>query len=353
MKIAKTLLLSSIALLMLGGVAMGIPLHKIVLKSTVFIKNQYGNVGTGFLMTKKLDGKKRGTFLITNKHVLRKDTSGPYSKFIEVRFYAKSKSDSDQKIKWIRVPILAANNKFHEIVFMHPNKSVDIAGMLISALVNQYSNDIDFTSLSENNILTREVAQQELIDAGEDLLILGYPAGIFSETNYLPLVKSGLLSSSSSEDLYLKLGDSSEIKGKVYLVDGALFGGNSGGPVFIKPRWKAEKKKDGHGQTVKLGEGLPLYLLGVNSSSIQLSEKVYTRIFESKDISVTTQNKTARKKVEKDKTGEYIEIEKQIMLNVVFSSEYVSDIFNNYVEWHKARVSEKQNKEIEEKVESK
>ncbi|MFH0795875.1 MAG: hypothetical protein V2A65_02315 [Candidatus Omnitrophota bacterium] len=63
-----------------GGMTMAdIPLQKVILKSTVYIKNEYGNVGTGFLISKKVEGEKQGTFLITNKHVLRKDGEGDYS----------------------------------------------------------------------------------------------------------------------------------------------------------------------------------------------------------------------------------------------------------------------------------
>ncbi|MFH0795874.1 MAG: hypothetical protein V2A65_02310 [Candidatus Omnitrophota bacterium] len=182
--------------------------------------------------------------------------------YIDVRFYKRDPKESEQKIEWIKIPILQNNNTFTEIVLMHPEESVDIVGILISGFINQLSDKINFTHLEDDVVLTREIAQRECIDAGEDLFILGYTAGIFSETNYLPLVKPGLLSSSSSEDLSITLKDG-VIKGKIYLVDSSLFGGNSGGPVFIKPRWKVTREKDGSKQTVHLGESLPLYLLGV------------------------------------------------------------------------------------------
>lgn len=218
---------------------------------------------------------------------------------------------------------------------MHPQEEVDIAGILISPLINQFQDRINFTKLGEDSILYRETAQKELIDAGEDLLILGYPGGIFSENNYLPLVKTGLLASSSSEDLYLKLG-AKEIKGKIYLIEGSLFGGNSGGPVFVKIREKVERKEDGLHQTVKIGEYIPMYLLGVHSSSIQLKEKIYTKVFDEVDSSKISTKENIDKKIAKDAAGEYIEIEKEIMLNVVFSSEYLNDIFDVYLRQYEA-----------------
>lgn len=335
MKSFKKFLLTTLLFCIWGGVAMGIPLQKVILKSTVYIKNSFGNVGTGFLIAKAVGENKQGTFLITNKHILRKNGDGEFAKFIEVRFYAK---DQKKAVEWIPIPILLDNGKFTHFVFMHPQEEVDIVGILISPFINKFQDKIDFTNLGEDVILTRETAQKELIDAGEDLLILGYPGGIFSENNYLPLIKSGLLASSSSEDLYLKLGEK-EIKGKIYLVEGSLFGGNSGGPVLVKIREKVERKEDGLTQTVKLGEYIPIYLLGVQSSSIQLKEKIYTRVFDQGDSDKISTKENVDKKPAKDVVGEYIEIEKEIMLNVVFSAEYIKDIFDLYIKW-----SEKQQK---------
>lgn len=307
-----------------------IPLQKIILKSTVYIKNEFGNVGSGFLISKKMGENRSAVFLITNKHVLRKDGDGDYSRYIDVRFYKKDPKDNESAIQWSRIPILGRKDKFSEIVFMHPEEQIDIVGISINDLVNRFSSIIDFINFRDDNILTREIAQKEAIDAGEDLLVLGYTAGIFSKNNYLPLVKSCLLSSSSSEDLAITLGDKI-IKGKIYLVDGSLFGGNSGGPVIIKSRWKITREKDGIHQNVNLGEGLPLYILGVQSQSIQLNEKIYTRIFGQEETPLITSRKNVDKRVEKDDRGEYIPVDKDIMLNIVFSAEYINDIFDMFM----------------------
>jgi hypothetical protein len=298
----------------------------------MYIRNSFGNAGTGFLIAKAVGEGIGGTFLITNKHILRKNGDGEFAKFIEVRFYAK---DQKKAIEWIRIPVLQDNGKFTDIVFMHPQEEVDIVGILISPLVNQSRDRINFTKLGEDSILTRETAQKELIDAGEDLLILGYPGGIFSENNYLPLVKTGLLASSSSEDLYLKLG-AKEIKGKIYLIEGSLFGGNSGGPVFVKVRERVVREEDGLHQTVNTTEYIPMYLLGVQSSSIQLKEKIYTRVFDEAVSAKISTKENVDKRVAKDAAGEYIEIEKEIMLNVVFSSEYIKDILDAYLKRYEA-----------------
>lgn len=315
-----------------GGIAMSIPLPKVLLYSTVYIKNSFGNVGTGFLIAKNVKESKQGVFLITNKHILRKNGNGEFTKFIEVRFYAKNQGKS---VEWVRIPILLDDGRFTYFVFMHPQEEVDVVGILMSPFIKQFQDKLNFTKLGEDLILSREVAQKKLIDAGEDLLILGYPGGIFSENNFLPLVKNGLLASSSSEDLYLKLG-TKEINGKIYLIEGSLFGGNSGGPVFVKIREEVERKEDGLHQTVKIGKYIPMYLLGIQSSSIQLKEKIYTRVFNEADNTKISTKENTDKKVAKDATGEYIEIEKEIMLNVVFSSEYIKDIFDVFLKQYEA-----------------
>jgi len=315
----------------------GIPLQKKILKSTVYIKNEFENVGTGFLISKKLTENSNSLFLITNKHVLRKNGDGNYSKYIQVRFYRKNPQENEPIITWVKIPILDEKNNFTEIVFMHPEEQVDIVGIAIGGLVNQFSSFIDFVHFSDDAILTRAKTQKEAIDAGEDLLVLGYTAGIFSENNYLPLVKMCLLASSSAEDLSISIGNKL-IKGKIYLVDGALFGGNSGGPVIIKPRWKVTRD-DTH-QNVNLGEGLPPYILGVQSQSIQLNEKIYTRIFGSEEAPSTAAKHNFDNKIEKDDKGEYIQLNKDIMLNIVFSAEYINDIFDLFLK----RLSQTQEK---------
>ena len=314
---------------------MSIPLQKVILKSTVYIKNSFGNVGTGFLISKSVEENRKGLFLITNKHMLRKDGAGEYTKSIDVRFYA---IDQAKGVEWVRIPVLLDDNQFANIVFMHPKEEIDIVGILISPIAAQMQDRISFMNLGEDTIVTREISQKEYIDSGEDLVVLGYPAGIFSENNYLPLMKSGLLASSSSEDLLLKLGNK-EIKGKIYLVEGALFGGNSGGPVLVKVRERIKREEDGLRQTVQIGQYLPIYLLGVQSSSIQLKEKIYTRIFEGGESSKITTQTNIDKKVIKDSAGEYIELDKEVMLNVVFSAEYLNDIFDLYLERFKLKPS--------------
>ena len=48
LRFLKTILLTVLIFSISGGEVMSIPLQKVILKSTVYIKNSFGNVGTGF-----------------------------------------------------------------------------------------------------------------------------------------------------------------------------------------------------------------------------------------------------------------------------------------------------------------
>ncbi len=303
-----------------------IPLHFEILKSVVYIKNSFNQVGTGFLISKKMSNDKSTVFLITNKHVLQNKETGEFSQSIAVRFYLKQSGTSDGRIKWVSFPIFNNDKKIRDRIFLHPEESVDIAGLIVTDILVSHP-ELEPMSIPESAILTRERMEQEVINAGENVFILGYPAGIFSSANFLPLVKSGIISSATNEDLLLTL-EKTTIKGKIFLVEAALFGGNSGGPVLIKPRWKVTKDKETLRQSVSLGEGLPLSLLGVNSGSIHLTDKIYTRVISELMISSDVVSSVIQNsEIKKDEKGEYIELKQDVMLNIVFSAEYLSDIF--------------------------
>ena len=310
------LVLFFIALAPLDSVAM--PIQKVVLKSTVFLKNPYGNVGTGFLIsTQSYDGG-QAVFLITNKHILRKDRVGPYSPFIDVRFYKReAEGEKDGSVAWVRIPLLNNKKELNDLVFLHPEDKVDIVGVFINSFVEKHSKEIEFVNLGSDLILTREKAMKEAIDVGEDVHILGYPVGIFSQSNYLPLVKSGVLSTSTADDLTLTL--DSEFRGKIYLVEASLFSGNSGGPVIVKHRWKIKRDPETLQQKMLIGQGIPPYLVGICGGSIQMKDKMIVQ--------------------EPNKGNRYIEIEKDIMLNIVYSAEYILDIFTSYQKRFEDKIS--------------
>lgn len=301
-----------------------IPFEGRILRSVIYIQNSCGKFGTGVLISHKTpEGDRISLFIITNKHVLQ-DEKRAFCDYIIVRFYNKPEVETQSKIVNVKIE-LKYNGELSNRVFLHPEKQVDLVGILINDLTQSIQR-IDYVTLDENLLLTRDKIIDEVIEIGENVLVLGYPAGVYSQENYLPVAKSGIIASSPYENLTLQFGKE-VIKGKIILVDSALFGGSSGGPVFIKPRWKVEKDRRSGKQTVQLGTGIPTYLLGIQSSAIESNEKIYTRIIKNSETSSQVSDTTV---VEKDEKGEYFYLSKPIMLNLVFSAEYIFDIFKEF-----------------------
>ncbi|MEA2527316.1 MAG: hypothetical protein QOF73_4543, partial [Thermomicrobiales bacterium] len=96
----------------------------------------------------------------------------------------------------------------------------------------------------------------EEADAVEDVLIFGYPDGLYDEINLTPLVRKGITATSPTLDYCGK----SEV-----LIDAAVFPGSSGSPVFVWRPADAENPE----RELPLG----MYFLGVLSSGFQMRQE--------------------------------------------------------------------------------
>ncbi len=111
----------------------------------------------------------------------------------------------------------------------YPPKYVDNLGWFFSEKYDLscrflvYSDSADFVEIDSTDYLG-----VDSLDAGANVLVIGFPLGLRSEKYANPLVRHGIVSRA----------DSSEI-----LVDAFVFPGNSGGPVLYLP-------------TIKIGGGL-------------------------------------------------------------------------------------------------
>ena len=107
----------------------------------------------------------------------------------------------------------------------HPEAEVDLCAMPIAPilnLLNQQQKKLFFISI-DNSLLP---TQNELIDLRhvEDILMVGYPNGLWDEVNNMPLFRKGITSTHPKMDWNGK---------KEILIDAACFPGSSGSPVFL------------------------------------------------------------------------------------------------------------------------
>lgn len=95
-------------------------------------------------------------------------------------------------------------------------------GHIFEELRSKYKKTPFVASISDDLILSNE--EYEQLDAIEDVIMIGYPVGLFDEFNNMPLVRRGITATHPARNFNnLNLG----------LVDIACFKGSSGSPIFI------------------------------------------------------------------------------------------------------------------------
>jgi S1-C subfamily serine protease len=233
----------------------------IVLSQSIFSQENYGSIdskllkavvriecidlsggrstGTGFLVNVQRDSKgKQRMFLVTNKHMI-----GDYNpcdsfmaaKSINVTFYTK---DSAKRFTTFPIPI---SNGLHieKNIYLHPNRQVDIAIIEINSVASVQGASI--TSFDTSILVPLREFGKYRVGVGDHIFAIGYPADIRSITSNLPIAKSGWISSNLDGDVVLQTRwqkrDSTFcaplLKGKIFLIDGSIIPGNSGGPVLL------------------------------------------------------------------------------------------------------------------------
>lgn len=183
-----------------------------------------GYAGTGFLFgrragTDPTDGK--GTyqlFLVTNRHVLDGNTTA----------FLRFNPESPKAAHVFDAPLKDANGK--QLWFALADPDVDIAVMTINATVLQ-AEKIQFGFFAgDAHVLTHKDAGSAGLSEGDGVFVLGFPMGnVGAERNYV-VVRQGIIA---------RIRDSLAGAVKTFLIDAAVFPGNSGGPVVTRPEMTA------------------------------------------------------------------------------------------------------------------
>jgi hypothetical protein len=113
----------------------------------------------------------------------------------------------------------------------HPDAAVDVAVMPLSAVlaemvkINPGPGGSFYRSVPVEMMLTDAAAGE--LDAIEEIFFIGYPSGIYDRANFLPVARRGTTATPVAVDY----------EGHpAFLVDGSVFPGSSGSPVFLFDR---------------------------------------------------------------------------------------------------------------------
>lgn len=227
-------------------------------------------VGTAFFFSFKF-GEKILPALITNKHVVKGAERGV--------FFLHESADPQGSVPSAgSFPVIIPN--FESFWVDHPSESVDLCAMaaqpVFSAAEEQRKKKVFFRAFDHDQLPTEEVLQD--LGAMEDVVMVGYPQGLWDDVHNLPLLRRGITATHPAIDH----------RGKPEgLVDLACFRGSSGSPVVMCSEGGTLVAKGN--SLVPRGERLILMGTLCRGPVMTLSGKIETRDIPVRDIGETEQ----------------------------------------------------------------
>jgi hypothetical protein len=221
--------------------------------------------GSGFIVScaiKMRESSGRAIFLVTNKHMLSDWTLADgnisqLNKFIKVHFYSNDPNNVEP-VNPIKITLRnVTNNSISEKVETNKNGLIDIAILFLNEDITGKKN-IKVPSFDISYPRPFDSITSMYFNIGSQVFVLGYPRGITSLENNLPIAKFGFIASTPGDQFSLKLPaknrkneqKSVELIGELLIIDGLIVPGNSGGPVIlpsiIKTRIDPETKQWQH-----------------------------------------------------------------------------------------------------------
>ena len=171
------------------------------------------SVGTGFFYRFLEDGDMHVPALVTNKHVV--------DGAVDVTFFAhESAGGAPHPSSNIAVTLPCVGNWIP-----HPDPDVDLTILPIAPLIEAagvQGKVLFYVALDHS--LVPSVPDMSNLTAVEDVLMVGYPIGIWDSTNNMPVFRQGITATHPGKDY----------EGRTeFMIDAACFPGSSGSPVFL------------------------------------------------------------------------------------------------------------------------
>jgi hypothetical protein len=173
--------------------------------------------GTGFFFRFTTDNPQGFPVIVTNRHVVKGAKIGRFSIHEGVldgdTFVPACTSDrielEDFESKWIG----------------HPDPDVDLCGMRLQPLLDsaeERGKALFTMNFGAKDVLTEE--KMSKLKAAEPILMVGYPNGLWDQSNNLPLLRRGITSSHPGMNFCWR---------PEFVIDCAVFPGSSGSPVAL------------------------------------------------------------------------------------------------------------------------
>lgn len=172
--------------------------------------------GTGYFCKFKDNPEKQEHIpvVITNKHVVRGAKKGKL-------IFSVSKNGMPVDTEHFEINL----DNFENFWKGHPDDEVDLCAMPIAPFLRvaeQSGKPLFYIPLDVSLIPNKQ--QLDDLSAMEDIVMIGYPNGIWDSVNNKPIYRKGITATHPCRDYNGK---------KEFLIDAACFPGSSGSPVFI------------------------------------------------------------------------------------------------------------------------
>ena len=172
------------------------------------------DVSTGFIVSYTLGENKRADFLVTSRHSVENSFRGRF-------FFTRSREGKPSLGETYNVVVEDFGNRW-----LYPkDPTVDIAVMPLAGIIRELtakSWSVYYRGVSPGMALGSGTEGD--FDAIEEIILIGYPSGIFDVKNFIPVARRGITATPLSIDYAGK---------PQFLIDASVFPGSSGSPVFL------------------------------------------------------------------------------------------------------------------------
>ncbi|CAM3670454.1 hypothetical protein LLO_p0038 (plasmid) [Legionella longbeachae NSW150] len=157
-----------------------------LLYTTVRIVGETGT-GTGFFFKYKLNNSTEIQFILTNKHVVDGNKSLRL-KFHEAQTKLDIREVSNQSFE-------LGVNIDHNMWFPHPKPDIDLGAILFAPIQQHAQNIMNkdiYGIFLDDSLIKDDVTLQLESDVSDDILMIGYPIGLWDDINNFPIVRKGI-----------------------------------------------------------------------------------------------------------------------------------------------------------------